>query len=475
MDKKIKKRRKRGISRKALVIAFINVVVIASALVGAYFVFLTPEKRLERSLDKAENAFADKDYDQAYDEYKKALDIDGDSIIARIGLIKVYAEQGRKTELKNAFDEAVIFIRGLDEISFAENKDKLTEIYLYAGIVYNKNSDKRIEIYEEAYKRLSDNEIIIEKLASDYMEKAKYYVAVGDLDNEVLYYSKVLEISPDHETAEEKRRTRITKRLEELISAECFDEADLLIAKFKPVDSSIDFDAYSSEVLEKRTIHDAKYELMAAVYEAMSAKDYNAMMELDGTSNSNFVSLHMEDSLIYTPETGVVTDYSGVGAAIFKFKDTAYYFYYGDLKDGKCSGNGVMFILTDAGHKSYYLYEGEWKDNKPEGKGTVKAVHEYDEATDSYLTREESGGFSAGLLNGKINCTVTINDKENYTGTFQCKNGKPKDISKKFKDYPFSVPEGKVLYAVLLNSDGSTAYGLWINKSGQLGVLPFVK
>ena len=465
--------RKRKISGKTFAIVIINIIVIAGALIGAYFVFYTPEKRLERGLSKAEKAIDGKEYEDALVQYKNAIEIDKDSVVARLGLLKVYDSMNRKDELKEEFDEDIRFVKTLDDEKYDENTDKIINIYLYADKVYIEDIVKRITIYEEAYEKNSGNELIKNKLIENYLSQAYDYSLLGDMVNEVESYNRILELDNNQE-ARNNRKKIISDKIDELIAKELFDEAEKIVLQYKDIVDDVDFETYSIDISEKKNIHDAKYNLLSTVYEYMSKQDYESMMTIDGTVEANFVGLHIDGSFVYTPDEGEVTNYTGKAAAIFIFKEEAYYFYYGDFVDGKCQGNGVMFLMTDEKNKSYYIYDGAWVDNMPNGRGKVMAVHEYDADSKVFLTREESGNFTNGMQDGKMDGKVILNDTETYTGSWKSKMGVPKDVSSKYSEYPFVVPEGKVLYAVFLNSDKSAAWGSWISRNGHLGVMPFV-
>lgn len=467
-------KKKSSKKKKALIIAFINVFVIAGALIGAYFAYFTPEKRYDRSIKAADKAYDKKDYEDAEDNYLLALELDENSFTARLGLLKVYEVQNRRVELKRVFDDAIVYIRGVDDNEFADNKYNIVEIYLYASKVYKDDLATRIKLFEEIYLREANNRLVNEQLVKNYLELSNEYYGKQDMENEILAYNRVLELDAENEVAWNTRIERIKTALDACMQQEDFDGADALIDKYVSMVDGFDFETYRAEVARKRQIHDSKYELLTAVYDNLSNKEYEKMLEIDGSVVANFVSKHIDGSCVFTKEDGIVENYTGKAAAIISFKEDAYYFYYGDFVEGRCEGNGVLYIMTDAANKSYYLYDGEWKDNKPNGKGVSSSIHEYDEASRLYISREESGNFVDGLQNGRMMGTVILNESETYKGSWQTKNGVPKDVSSLYPDYPFSVPQGKVLYAVFLNSDESIGWGSWINKNGHLGVIPFV-
>lgn len=473
VDSAVIKNRKRRKKRRAAIIAIVNVVLILGVLIGGYFAFFTPEKRLERSLTKAEEAYKDGDYTQACKQYQEAIKLDRDNAKAMAGLLDSYHEKKDFRSLEESFDEFVSVISADDFMLDDENKQYVVHIYTYADRVYVKDIDKRIALYEAALTKTASDDIR-DLLVTDYLKMADEYRTLDNMDSEISFYNKVILLDAENEAAKANRKERIVSSIRTAIDEELYDEADALIEKYKGVADDIDFSAYADESAEKRKIKEAKHELLASVYEYMSKKDYASMMKIDGSAEANMIGKYIGTSFVYTPDGGEVTNYTGVAAAMFIFKEEAYYFYYGDFVNGKCSGNGVMFLLTDVENGSYYLYEGAWEDNKPNGKGKVLAYHEYDPATKNYITREETGNFTDGLQNGKMKGTVVINDTEKYTGSWKTQNGIPKDVSGNYADYPFSIPEGKIMYAVFLNDDGSVGWGSWVSETGHLGVIPFV-
>lgn len=95
------------------------------------------------------------------------------------------------------------------------------------------------------------------------------------------------------------------------------------------------------------------------------------------------------------------------------------YVYYGEFKDGKRQGKGILISASknDEEVVSYYVYRGDWANDLPNGKGSVKIVNNFGEENASITVI--AGSFVDGYENGEMTKSVfeggNSKEKKNYT------------------------------------------------------------
>ena len=129
---------KKKMSKKAktvLIASLVSMAVIGGGI-GSYFMFFTPEKRLERKLDKASEAVAEERYEDAIDAYGAALKINEDCVEAMYGTLSAYEALDDTDGLKENFDEYRTDISEMEQSEIDENIELIADVYMMSDEAY---------------------------------------------------------------------------------------------------------------------------------------------------------------------------------------------------------------------------------------------------------------------------------------------------------------------------------------------------
>ncbi len=456
--------------RIGITVAVIIIFLIVGGATVTYFLLFTPEKRLERYIDKAEEAVSVADYKLAVEYYDKALDIDDVCYEAMLGKLSTLLAAKDTGTLIVTFEEYVQVIDELGAEEVAKNSESIKKIYLYAADVYE-GSNERIVVYDTAYKKLSDptfaSHIVIEYLAIAFEKQSE-----GDFEAELAAYESALTYEANNEEVHDKRKKTVDERISQYISEGKLDAAEDLILRYQSIIEGIDFATYQAEVDRLRYIEEQKLAVMSTCYAYMKDGDYTSMHNLDGSDAANFVGDNIEEYCIYAPDmTGEA--YTGTAAGMYKLSSGGYYFYYGEYVDGVRSGSGKIYMLKDKEDSCYYVFEGTWANDMPNGVGTESIINE--NINGVILTTIETGNYTDGYADGDFEGTIKVGNGEEeepltYTGKWTASMGQAEDVNASYSDWNFANNADYVLYAVFLNEDESDAYAMRYKKSSFLGI-----
>lgn len=183
---------------------------------------------------------------------------------------------------------------------------------------------------------------------------------------------------------------------------------------------------------------------MQNVYNLMNAKNYAAMVDLDGSDAAeSYVKAMTGNHTIYIPGGSL----TGTGAGVYK-DGNSYYFYYGDYADGVRTGHGVSFVQSYS--NAYEYYEGMWSNDAPNGEGMITTV------VDDGEFNIFKGNLVNGLWKGEVKITSSDIFGEIYDLSFTADNGVPtQDKTDEYLthlvNYEYSrediVSENRIVYA----------------------------
>ena len=93
---------------KAVLLVLVILIIIGLVVCGAIFAVnrFSPEARTARLIEEAQDHYGSKDYDEAIDAYRAALEIIPDSVEAYKGLVKIYKKLDDTDELLDVLEEA---------------------------------------------------------------------------------------------------------------------------------------------------------------------------------------------------------------------------------------------------------------------------------------------------------------------------------------------------------------------------------
>lgn len=460
--------KKRG---KGGIIAAIVAVVLIAAGVGTYFLFFTPEKRLERQLAAGQEALDGQEYDVAIEAYDKALKIDGENLTAMKGSLSAYKGNADTEELRSAFEEYRQVITSLEQETWEQNINLLVDIYMMSELAYPEDMESRIASLKEGMEVTSGNGRIQNKLIDVYISCASSEKEEEDYETALDFYAEVLALDASNETAVAERKTCIEKILNGMIVAEDFDAALDFIDEYKDEVDNVNFTEYEQTIENKKQLAAAGHELMESVIACMSAGSYDDMQALDGSQNASTVySLMSGGSYIYAQD-GYTEDYTGTAAGLYA-TEYGYYFYYGEYVDGERSGHGVYYLLMDVDNNSYELYDGTWANNKPNGHGTFSKCNYVSDG--EIITTVAEGDFTNGYEDGTFSATLTSSEGYTVTGGWTASMGTVADVREQYPDLDFGdIPEGRIVYVVMKDEGDSAVWFLSIREGGYLKITAF--
>lgn len=458
-------------AKNALIASLISAAVIGGG-VGSYFMFFTPEKRLERNLDKASEAVAEERYNDAIDAYGSALKIDEDCVEAMYGTLSAYEALDDADGLKDSFDKYRADISGMEQSEIDENIELIVDIYTMADEAYPEDINARITALEEGFAVTNGNNSVRTELIDEYFALADEYEADGDYEKQVEAYNNILDKDSSNSDAAASRKECLEETIEGMIELEQFDEANAVIDTYSESVQDVDFAGYKSEIEKLQKIIAAKHNLMDAVYNSMASGDFEKMLEIDGSEDSVTVVNSITDTYIYTPG-GITENYTGVAAGIYFVGDGSYYFYYGDYVDGVRSGNGVSFMEVGIGNKSYKIYDGEWANDMPNGHGVGKTIKEGEDNGIDYDYVVE-GNFTDGLQDGEMTGKF-IWDGLEYVGTWTATAGDAPDISEQYPEYAdsFTLLEYRKVYALYRCEENGELWCRYLTNGYILGAVGY--
>ncbi len=457
-----KKRKKTG-----LIVTLVVVVLLLAAAAGAYFMFFTPEKRLDRAMENARKAMEEQRYDDAEKYYRDALDIDDKNMEAVNGCMDALIKAKKNDDAKAQYDK---FREEIKKYSAQDVKSRgglLDEFYAKAGDMYEEGSDEYVTIVEEGYNIVA-SDTIRDELVAAYIKNADDYVTYTDYDARIEVYNKALELVPDNQDALDKRADCVKDALEGMINNGDYDGAEAFIEKYKDTVTGVDYDIYESQIETFRKNQAMIKETMENAEEYMSRKDYESMLSVDDSEGANLIYSTMQgDQYIYAAGEDTA-DFTGTAVALCRYDD-GYYFYYGSFENGERSGEGNSFVST--GGSTYRAYEGSWSGGDPNGAGKTIECATSDSGGEAYICYY-TGNLVNGLFDGTVSASLESGGST-YTGSFTASNGAVSDVSDNYPEYSFGRSYS-MIYIVMENGTSQYWYD-GFEDGDKIGVLGYGK
>ena len=457
--------------KTGLIVTLVVVVLLLAAAAGAYFMFFTPEKRLDRAMEKAKKAMEEQRYDDAEKYYRDALDIDDKNMEAVNGCMDALIKAEKNDDAKAQYNKFREEIKKYSDKDVKSNGKLLDEFYAKAGDMYEEGCDEYVTIVEEGYDLVA-SDTIRDELVAAYIKNADDFVTYTDYDARIEVYNKALELVPDNQDALDKRAGCAKDALEGMINNGDYDGAEAFIDKYKDIVTGVDYDIYESQIETFRKNQAMIKETMENAEEYMSGKDYESMLSVDNSEGAELIYSTMQgDQYIYAAGEDT-TGYTGIAVALCKCSE-GYYFYYGSFEDGIRSGEGNSFMMSSDGY--YRAYEGSWADGKPNGSGkTIEKGHSVNEKNEieKYMCYY-TGNLVDGLFDGAVSAEIKAAGNT-YTGSFTADNGAVEDVSGDYPQYEFGGNVG-IVYVVLKNSGLQRYWYSSCNDGDKIGAIGYGK
>ena len=457
--------------KTGLIVTLVVVVLLLAAAAGAYFMFFTPEKRLDRAMEKAKKAMEEQRYDDAEKYYRDALDIDDKNMEAVNGCMDALIKAEKNDDAKAQYNKFREEIKKYSDKDVKSKGKLLDEFYAKAGDMYEEGCDEYVTIVEEGYDLIA-SDTIRDELVAAYIKNADDFVTYTDYDARIEVYNKALELAPDNQDALDKRAGCAKDALEGMINNGDYDGAEAFIDKYKDIVTGVDYDIYESQIETFRKNQAMIKETMENAEEYMSGKDYESMLSVDNSEGAELIYSTMQgDQYIYAAGEDT-TGYTGTAVALCKCSE-GYYFYYGSFEDGIRSGEGNSFMMSSDGY--YRAYEGSWADGKPNGSGkTIEKGHSVNEKNEieKYMCYY-TGNLVDGLFDGAVSAEIKAAGNT-YTGSFTADNGAVEDVSGDYPQYEFGGNVG-IVYVVLENSGLQRYWYSSCNDGDKIGAIGYGK
>lgn len=304
--------------------------------------------------------------------------------------------------------------------------------------------------YEQAIVEF-DKAIAIDPMNADaYLGKAQAYEGMGDFEQALETLWAGCEQTGD-EQIWEATGSCLESYLERLIGEGRYDEAEVLIKKYRDKVQGVDFQKYLNEIGELRTAVEIEelranikvteeeerqnnevfldnYEVNAQnIYKLMIIEDYYSLYNiLKSEEMKAFGSEMQEDYYLYFPDTNN-DNQTGIGVGIYKHSQWEYSIYYGDYNRGNREGMGTLLYLSSG----CAVFTGQWSQDAPNGQGVLINDY-YIGNNDASLIETRRGNLVNGLWDGEVNIHVRDNEKE-CNMSFTAINGLPvEDMTEKY-------------------------------------------
>ena len=352
---------------KLLGIAVLIIIIIAVAIgIGIYN---TPTNRINRHLDLGQRYLEEQDYEQALVEFDKAIAIDPKNIDAYIGKAQTY--------------------QGMGDIELS------------------------IQTLEEAYEKI-DSRQIEDSLISAYMEQSQKYIGNEQYDEALDVYDRLLELDGNDNDIQSGIEELLQEYINSLTEQQRYDEIQDLEEEYSDKVSKIEFPKAFEQIDNP--------ELMRNIYKLMNLENWEELIELDKSDEVNDIVQKMDsDRYIYLLYKTDIQ--SGTGIGIYK-KGAEHYFYCGDYSNGMRDGYGVYYETSQ--YDGYNVFWGDWKDDAPNGQG--KEI-KYSNVQKSFVYIMESGNYTNGLSDGKMNCVLRDVSHGDFDLSYTASLGTPEDIT----------------------------------------------
>lgn len=464
-------------------------------LVAAVIVYLMPSKRVARLITKADELYAEADYENAGKTYEKALMIDALSPEAAKGFVSSAMADGSDS----AGDDLKKVISGVEAIKARNGELKIAEekipawvdVFLLSPEIFTAKEDA--EVLTEGYELLNEPAELEPALANAYYEWGE--TAMGtDIDEAIAGFDKSLSFSDNAKSYEQQVKENVTDIIEKLKNAGEFRKAYDVLKHYTKLFGA-DFDTVKAGIVAAEELYGIKTELLSEVYNAISpyyesvkdrplksrvkedtplfgfiAENWEKMLMIDGSENADRLAFSFTaDAFTYAKE-GFSSNFTGVGCGLYTYGDRfqmddgtegiPYYFYFGEYKDGKRNGYGIAFVKVDV--SSYIAYEGEWKDDEPNGFGVSFECDMYSYTSLAAYRRATYGEFADGLENGNMTSIVLLNEHPDtyFKGSYKADKGFVAPVEGDLINYGIvdPIPEGYKLITVLASATAGYDY-----------------
>ena len=426
--------------------------VLIAAVVGIS-IYNAPSNRMSRALDLGARYLEEQNYEQALVEFDKVIAIDPMSVDAYLGKAQAYEGMGDTEQL------LAVLQTGYEQTGDGQIKTELTDTYLEQASGYEESADyeSALAVYDKLLDLDGENPEVQNGLRTLLLQQASDYAASGNYDGALAVYDRLLEMDGENPEVQKGMGDLLNSYLRKLIDEGNYDEAKALIEKYRDKVSGVDFQAYLNEIEEMERIKAENAEFLQKVFDLMAEQDYEALCELYTSEETAACLERMEqDSLVYVPENDAAQ--TGKGAGVYRYyideEDNSYYFYYGDLVNGRREGEGSSFKIGTLENEDgrYYVFTGHWENDAPNGEGTLEQKGgTFANTGEGFQGKISSGNLIDGLWDGSVDEKLS-SDGYTYDLSFTAVRGVPQeDVTEEFVNKhgsSYDLEEGEKIVAL---------------------------
>lgn len=443
------------------------------------YMFNVPAKRFQRALKKADTLYYEGKYEKASGYYDKASEIFSDSVYGYLGLART--ENALNKDSKESYLEKAETILSFNLVKEGEVNACL-EFFLMAPDIIDDAFELR-DLLLRAYAFLDEPKDLRAAIA----DASAGCVALMEADEKALSeVDRVLEFSDNASTYFDTLKPSVIGYIDRCISFDKYDEAYAALDKYEPL-----FEEEAEGVTERlnnaKALYDTKLRVMSGVENILGAYynqyketfsqenieasdsplfrvmefDFSDMLLIDGSNDADTLArTYMPGACLYGAN-GFTDNYTGVGMGLYTYgeaytddngnENTAYYFYYGDYKNGKRNGYGLSIIKTDS--TSFMAFEGYWEDDAPNGFGVIYKNDMYSFTSLAKYRQVTYGCWNNGNADGNMVSKAVFNEHPDtyFAGSFAVDKGDLSPLPGELIDYGIvdTVSDGMELIACL--------------------------
>ncbi|MBO4679214.1 MAG: hypothetical protein J5626_06045, partial [Lachnospiraceae bacterium] len=307
-------------------------------------------------------------------------------------------------------------------------------------------------------------------------------------------FDRTLAFSGNEEDYQKRIKGHVDEIVESLKSADKYAKAYEVLKHYESLFGD-DYEYKRMGIVAAEELYDTKVSLLSEVYDAMSpyyeaakakpvkdivkedtpifgfiAENWEKMLMLDGSERADKLAFSFTTDKFNYAKEGFSDTFTGVGCGLYTYGDkyqledgsyaVAYYFYFGEYKDGKRDGYGISFVKADI--SSYLAFEGEWKDDAPNGFGVSYECDMYSYTSLAAYRRVTYGEFKDGYENGSMTSIALLNEHPDtyFKGSYVAENGYVAPVEGDLINYGIvdPVPEGYKLITVLASATAGYDY-----------------
>ncbi len=493
-----------------------NIVPIALGVFAAVLLVITlvisnePAKKAARLAEKADKYYVNQQYDKAASFYEKARNVKTSYAKAYVGETLSYMASGKTDEARAIYsfwlntDNSEVYDSLLEE----DDKSIWTDFFLLVPELFE--CEEKTKLLEIGYEKLGNSVDLRPALGDAYFEMSELMFQKKEYEESFSFADKCLEFTNNANDYKDTILNRLEKYARACVASDDYDTAEKYLKRYKYLDEML-YEALYEEVSSARNIYELKMDVLSKVYENLkdyyelgkeNYKEYSnsrafsfGMMEynfdnliaLDGATDTDKLATSFSgEYYTYSPD-GFSSDFNGVGCGLYTFGDAftladgelgiGYCFFFGEYKNGKRNGYGILFAKNDVG--SYVAYEGEFSDDEPNGYGILYENSMFSYITQIPYTKVTLGDYLNGYENGEMLSKVYLDgvDSTYFEGSFNVERGIPKTLENDPIDYGIvdETPDGYVLIAILKSvTEGETYFmPIYAKDGAKLGAVGY--